>query len=115
MPDQPSKESLGMSQPPYQARNIDIAESGGQPAAQMSSDFNAPMELVASSEIEQLRQQNAALVEALRSVMKYVYADNDFSSRDYENYYAAVDAAWVAVAPYAPAEEAQEDRDSKET
>ena len=45
-------------------------------------------------------KERDALVLALHNVMEHVYAQNDYTTRDYEKYYAAVDAALVALAPY---------------
>ena len=45
-------------------------------------------------------KERDAIVLALHNVMEHVYAQNDYTTRDYEKYYAAVDAARVALTPY---------------
>lgn len=46
----------------------------------------------------------ARLRAALQAVMKHVYCENDYTSREYEDYYAALDLAKAALAetPAAP-------------
>lgn len=45
-------------------------------------------------------KERDALVLALHNVMEHVYAQNDYTTRDYEKYYAAVEAARIALVPY---------------